>query len=120
MVACHCRRGSQRATREFLPRAFAIIAAMTRESARARRVFQTLILVVAMAVAFLGGMLVERLQFHAERDAMLRRYDQALREHRARVMEAEKRGKKLPGSPSRPPGGPPRCPAGTPRSTARW
>ena len=66
--------------------------AMTRESHRARRVFQALILVVAMAVAFLGGMLVERLQFHAERDAMLRRYDQALREHRARVMEAEKRG----------------------------
>ncbi len=49
---------------------------------RARRVFQALILVVAMAVAFLGGMLVERLQSHAERDAMLRRYDQALREHR--------------------------------------
>ena len=65
---------------------------MTRESDRARRVFQVLILVVAMAVAFLGGMLVERLQSHAERDAMLRRYDQALREHRARVMEAEKRG----------------------------
>jgi hypothetical protein len=41
-------------------------------------------------VAFLAGMLTERLQAHAERDAMLRRYDQALREHRARVMEAEK------------------------------
>ncbi|MFI5327310.1 MAG: hypothetical protein ACHQ7H_13815 [Candidatus Rokuibacteriota bacterium] len=65
------------------------------ESARARRVFHALILVVAMAVAFLGGMLVERLQFHAERDAMLRRYDQALREHRARVMEAEKRGEEI-------------------------
>jgi len=64
---------------------------MSRESARARRVFQALILLVEMAVAFLGGMLVERLQSHAERDAMLRRYDQALREHRARVMEAEKR-----------------------------
>lgn len=69
--------------------------AMMRESARARRVFQALILLGAMAVAFLGGMLLERLQFHAERDAMLRRYDQALREHRARVMEAEKRGEEL-------------------------
>jgi hypothetical protein len=69
--------------------------AMTRESDRARRVLQALILVVAMAVAFLGGMLVERLQSHAERDAMLRRYDQALREHRARVMEAEKRGEEI-------------------------
>ena len=68
---------------------------MTRESVRTRRVFQALILVVAMAVAFLGGMLVERLQFHAERDAMLRRYDQAIQEHRARVMEAEKRGEEI-------------------------
>jgi hypothetical protein len=69
--------------------------AMMRESARARRVFQALILLGAMAVAFLGGMLLERLQFHAERDAMLRRYDQAIREHRARVMEAEKRGEEI-------------------------
>ena len=68
---------------------------MTRDPAQARRVFQALILVVAMAVAFLGGMLVERLQFHAERDAMLRRYDQALREHRARIMEAEKRQEEM-------------------------
>ncbi|HET9854412.1 MAG TPA: hypothetical protein VFR53_05095 [Methylomirabilota bacterium] len=68
---------------------------MMRESARARRVFQALILLGAMAVAFLGGMLLERLQFHAERDAMLRRYDQAIREHRARVMEAEKRGEEI-------------------------
>lgn len=69
--------------------------AMMRESARARRVFEALILLGAMAVAFLGGMLLERLQFHAERDAMLRRYDQAIREHRARVMEAEKRGEEI-------------------------
>jgi hypothetical protein len=63
---------------------------MTRDSSRARRVVQGLVLLVAMAVAFLAGMLAERLQAHAERDAMLRRYDQALREHRARIMEAEK------------------------------
>lgn len=68
---------------------------MSREPARAHRVFQALILVIAMAVAFLGGMLVERLHSHAERDAMLRRYDQALREHRARVMEAEKRQEEM-------------------------
>lgn len=64
---------------------------MTRDPSRARRVLQGLIVLVAMAVAFLAGMLTERLQAHAERDAMLQRYDQALREHRARVMEAEKR-----------------------------
>lgn len=68
---------------------------MSRESARARRVVQALVLVVAMAIAFLGGMLVERLQAHAERDAMLRRYEQALRDHRLRVMEAEKRQEEM-------------------------
>jgi len=68
---------------------------MSRESLRARRVVQALVLVVAMAIAFLGGMLVERLQAHAERDAMLRRYEQALRDHRLRVMEAEKRQEEM-------------------------
>ena len=58
---------------------------------RARRVWQALILLVVMAVAFLAGMLTERLQSHAERDAMLQRYERALREHRARTMETEKR-----------------------------
>lgn len=56
-----------------------------------RRVLQGLSLVVIVVVAFLAGMLVERLRSHAERDAMLRRYDQALREHRSLMMEAEKR-----------------------------
>jgi len=59
-------------------------------ASRARRVLQTLILLGALAVAFLAGMLVERLQSHAERDAMLERYERALREHRARVMDAER------------------------------
>lgn len=62
---------------------------MTRPS-HPQRVLQGLTLVVIVVVAFLAGMLVERLHSHAERDEMLRRYDQALREHRARVMEAEK------------------------------
>jgi hypothetical protein len=64
---------------------------MVRDSSRARRVFRALILLVVMAAAFLAGMLTERLHSHAERDAMLRRYEQALREHRARIMDAEKR-----------------------------
>jgi hypothetical protein len=42
-------------------------------------------------VAFLAGMLVERLQSHAQRDDMLRRYDRALQEHRSLIMESEKR-----------------------------
>jgi len=69
---------------------------MTRPSGP-RRVLQGLSLVVIVVVAFLAGMLVERLRSHAERDAMLRRYDQALREHRSLMMEAEKR---QPGKPT--------------------
>jgi type II secretory pathway pseudopilin PulG len=58
---------------------------------RPQRVLQGLALVVIVVVAFLAGMLVERLHSHAARDEMLRRYDQVLREHRSLMMEAEKR-----------------------------
>jgi len=56
-----------------------------------RWVLQGLALAVIVLVAFLAGMLVERLQSHAQRDDMLRRYDRALREHRSLIMESEKR-----------------------------
>ena len=57
---------------------------------RPRSVLEGLALAVIVVVAFLAGMLVERLHSHAERDDMLRRYDQALQEHRTRIMETEK------------------------------
>jgi len=62
-----------------------------RRPSRPRWVLEGLALVVIVVVAFLAGMLVERLKSHAERDDMLRRYDQALKEHRSLLMEAEKR-----------------------------
>ena len=52
--------------------------------------FQTALAVIVL-VAFLAGMLVERLQSHAQRDDMLRRYNRALQEHRSLIMESEKR-----------------------------
>ncbi len=58
---------------------------------RPRWVLEGLALTVIVVVAFLAGMLVERLHSHAERDAMLRRYDKALKEHRSLLMETEKR-----------------------------
>jgi len=58
---------------------------------RPRSVLEGLTLIVIVVVAFLAGMLVERLQSHAERDDMLRRYDRALKEHRSLIMETEKR-----------------------------
>jgi K+-sensing histidine kinase KdpD len=63
---------------------------MTRRS-RPRWVLEGLALTVIVVVAFLTGMLVERLRAHAERDDMLRRYDRALQEHRSLLMETEKR-----------------------------
>jgi len=79
-----------RATRARPARAFAIIPAMARPS-RPRSVLEGLALAVIVVVAFLAGMLVERLHSHAERDQMLRRYDKVLKEHRSLLMEAEKR-----------------------------
>ncbi len=58
---------------------------------RPRSVLEGLALAVIVVVAFLAGMLVERLYSHAERDQMLRRYDKVLKEHRSLLMEAEKR-----------------------------
>lgn len=58
---------------------------------RPRWVLEGLALTVIVVVAFLVGMLVERLRGHAERDDMLRRYDRALQEHRSLLMETEKR-----------------------------
>jgi len=57
-----------------------------RRSSGPRRVLQGLALVVIVLVAFFAGMLAERLQSHAQRDDMLRRYDRALQEHRSLIM----------------------------------
>jgi len=48
----------------------------------------TVLAVVAMA--FLAGMLVERLRLDAQREDMLRRYDQVLRQYREEQMISEK------------------------------
>jgi hypothetical protein len=40
--------------------------------------------------AFFAGMLAERLRFDFQRSDMLRRYDQALREHQGQIIQTEK------------------------------
>lgn len=47
------------------------------------------ILAIALA-AFLAGMLTERMRFDSRRDAVLQRYDQALKQHQKQIMETEK------------------------------
>jgi hypothetical protein len=70
---------------------FAIITVMSAPAApKSTRVLKGLALVVVVLAAFFGGMLVERLQFHAQRDEMLRRYNKALHDYQERLMQAEK------------------------------
>ena len=59
------------------------------------RVLGTLALVAAVVVAFFAGVLVERLRFDAQRTDMLRRYDQALRQHQEQIMQSEKQSAKI-------------------------
>jgi len=61
-----------------------------RALARSGRVLEALALVVAVVVAFFAGMLVERLRFDFQRTDVLRRYDQALRQHQEQIMRSER------------------------------
>ena len=47
-------------------------------------------MLAVVAMAFLAGMLVERLRLDARREEMLRRYDQVLRQYREQQMRSEK------------------------------
>ena len=57
---------------------------------RSGRVLKALAMLGAVGVAFFAGILVERLRFDARRTDMLRRYDQALRQHQEQIMQSEK------------------------------
>lgn len=57
---------------------------------RSGRVLKLLSVLVAVVLAFFAGMLVERLRFDSQRTDMLRRYDQALRQHQLQLMQSEK------------------------------
>jgi hypothetical protein len=63
---------------------------MAGESRWSRRVFVALLIVAVAAVAFLSGVLTERMRFDGKRDEMLRRYDRALKQHQQQIMQSEK------------------------------
>ena len=68
-----------------------IIRAMPRsEPTRSHRVLKGLVALTVVAMAFFAGMLVERLRLDAQREDMLRRYDQVLRQYREDQMSSEK------------------------------
>ena len=60
------------------------------ETPRTHRVLKGLTILAVVAMAFLAGMLVERLRLDAQREDMLRRYDQVLRQYREQQMISEK------------------------------
>jgi hypothetical protein len=63
---------------------------MARESRRSGRVFVALLMAAVAVVAFLAGVLTERMRFDGKRDEMLRRYDRALKQHQQQIMQSEK------------------------------
>jgi len=60
------------------------------ETSRTHRVLKGLTVLAVVAMAFLAGMLVERLRLDAQREDMLRRYDRVLRQYREDQMISEK------------------------------
>jgi hypothetical protein len=57
---------------------------------RGARVLGALAVLGIAVVAFLAGMLTERVRYDARRGEVLRRYDQALRQHQQQIMNSEK------------------------------
>jgi hypothetical protein len=53
-------------------------------------VFVALLMAAVAVVAFLAGVLTERMRFDGKRDEMLRRYNRALEQHRQQIMQSEK------------------------------
>jgi hypothetical protein len=60
------------------------------EATGSHRVLRGLAVLSVIVMAFLAGMLVERLRLDAQREDMLRRYDQVLRQYREQQMISEK------------------------------
>ena len=61
---------------------------------RSHRVLRGLAVLAVVAMAFLAGMLVERLRLDAKREDMLRRYDQVLQQYRDQQMRSEQSGRR--------------------------
>jgi hypothetical protein len=60
------------------------------DATRSWRVLRGLAILAVVVMAFLAGMLVERLRLDARREAMLRRYNQVLQQYREQQMLSEK------------------------------
>lgn len=68
---------------------------------RLGRVLRVVALLAALTVAYFAGVLTERLRFDLQRNAVIQKYDKALRDYHEQQMRAEKASEKIPEQTSR-------------------
>jgi len=68
---------------------------------RLGRVLRVVALLAALTVAYFTGVLTERLRFDAQRNAVIQKYDKALKDYHEQQMRAEKASEKIPEQASR-------------------
>lgn len=61
---------------------------------RSGRVLRLVALLAALTVAYFAGVLTERLRFDAHRNAVIQKYDKALRDYHEQKMRVEKASEK--------------------------
>ena len=68
---------------------------------RLGRALRVMALLAALTVAYFSGVLTERLRFDAQRNAVIQKYDKALRDYHEQQMRVEKASEKTSEQPSR-------------------
>lgn len=68
---------------------------------RLGRALRVVALLAALTVAYFAGVLTERLRFDAQRNAVIQKYDKALRDYHEQQMRVEKASEKTSEQPSR-------------------
>lgn len=68
---------------------------------RLGRVLRVVAFLAALTVAYFAGVLTERLRFDIQRNAVIQKYDKALRDYREQQMRVEKASEKTPEQTSR-------------------
>ena len=68
---------------------------------RLGRALRVVALLAALTVAYFAGVLTERLRFDAQRNAVIQKYDKALRDYHEQQMRVEKASEQTSEQPSR-------------------
>lgn len=61
-----------------------------RQPSRSGQVLRVVALLAALTAAYFAGVLTERIRFDARRNAVIQKYDKALRDYQEQRMKAEK------------------------------